>query len=189
MWLWDAPQGYHQICVEPASLEKLAFAGPDATKWTYNVMPFGPVNGPAMFIAFIHDVDSSWKELAKSYGILIDKDTNTNIIVDDIILSWAKSLQIALVYMECQLKICQSQNLSLGLKKSHIFPKQFEFIGIDVCPDSNQPAMSKQQLLHQWLSPVIVCNVTKFVGFMQSYSHFIPNFEIRIAPLCKLMRE
>ena len=59
MWLWDAPQGYHQIGVKPASQEKLAFAGPDATKWTYNVMPFGPVNGPATFIAFIHNMDSS----------------------------------------------------------------------------------------------------------------------------------
>jgi hypothetical protein len=188
MWLWDAPQGYHQIGVEPASQEKLAFARPNATKWTYNVMPFGPVNGPATFIAFINDIDSSWKELARSYGILIDKDTNTNIIVDDI-LSWAKSLQIALVYMECQLKICQSQNLSLSLKKLHIIPKQFEFVGIDICPDGNQPAKSKHQLIHHWPLPVIICNVAKFVGFMQFYSCFIPNFEVKIAPLCELMRE
>jgi hypothetical protein len=34
MWLWDTPQGYYQISVEPASQEKLAFARPDATKWT-----------------------------------------------------------------------------------------------------------------------------------------------------------
>jgi hypothetical protein len=100
MWLWDAPQGYHQIDIKPASQEKLAFAGLKTTKLTYNVMPFGPVNGPSMFIVFIHDVDSSWKKLAKSYGILIDKDTNTNIIIDNI-LSSAKSLHIALVYMEC----------------------------------------------------------------------------------------
>jgi hypothetical protein len=105
-------------------------------KWTYNVMPFGPVNGPATFITFIHDVDSSWKELARSCDILINKDTNTNSIVDNII-SWDKSLQIALVYMECQLKICQSQNLSLSLKKLHNFPTRFEFVGIDVCPDGN----------------------------------------------------
>jgi hypothetical protein len=59
MWLWDALQGYHQIGVEPPSQEKLAFAGPDTTKWTYNVMPFVPVNRQATFIAFIHDVDSS----------------------------------------------------------------------------------------------------------------------------------
>jgi hypothetical protein len=98
MWLWNTPQGYHQIGAKPASQEKLTFAGPNATKWTYNVMPFGPVNGPATFIAFICDVDSSWKELARSYGISINDDTNTNIIVDDI-LSWAKSLQIALIYL------------------------------------------------------------------------------------------
>jgi hypothetical protein len=36
MWMWDAPQGYHQFGVEEASQAKLAFAGPDATKLTYN---------------------------------------------------------------------------------------------------------------------------------------------------------
>jgi hypothetical protein len=99
-------------------------------------MPFCPVNGPATFIAFIHEVDGSWKEIARFYGISINKDTNTNIIVDDI-LSYAKSLQIALIYIECQLKICQSWNLSLSLKKSDIFLMRFEFVGIDVCPDGN----------------------------------------------------
>ncbi len=96
-WLWDAPLGYHQIRVAPCSQDKLAFAGPDATKWTYNVMPFGPVNGPPTFIAFIH-VDSTWKDLACQNDVTIDKDTNTNIIVDDI-LSYAKTLSIAVLYM------------------------------------------------------------------------------------------
>jgi len=58
MWLFDAPQGYHQIRVAAESQTKLSFAGPDATKYCYNVMPFGPVNGPAIFITFIHDIDS-----------------------------------------------------------------------------------------------------------------------------------
>ena len=63
-WLFDAPQGYHQIQVDPESHVKLAFADTDATKSTYNVMPFGPVNGPSMFIMFIHDMDITWKALA-----------------------------------------------------------------------------------------------------------------------------
>ncbi len=33
------------------------------------------------------------------------------------------------------------------------------------------------------------CNVAKFVGFMKFYSCFIPNFKVRIAPLCELMRD
>jgi hypothetical protein len=64
-WLWDAPMGYHQLAVALASQEKLAFQGPDAIKWTYTIMPFGPTNGPARFINFIHDVDSQWKALAQ----------------------------------------------------------------------------------------------------------------------------
>ena len=44
-WLMDAPHGYHQVRVTKETMEKLAFAGPDATKWTFVVMPFGPVNG------------------------------------------------------------------------------------------------------------------------------------------------
>ena len=151
-------------------------------------MPFGPVNGPATFIAFIHDMDSTWKALATELGLTINEDTNTNIIVDDI-LSWAFSEAAALLYMECQLRVCQSQNLSLSLKKSHIFPERFEFVGIDVCANGNRPAMSKHQLLDHWPTPIIIRDIAKFVGFMQFYSRFIPMFEVRITPLRELLRE
>ena len=54
-------------------------------------MPFGPVNGPATFIAFIHAIENTGTDLACSHGVFINEDKNTNIIVDDI-LSWAKPL-------------------------------------------------------------------------------------------------
>jgi hypothetical protein len=136
LWMYDAPMGYHQLSVSPETQEKLAFQGPDAIKWTYTVMPFGPTNGPATFIQMIHDLDSAWKDLAAKCGLTIDDDTNTNIIVDDI-FNWAKTFWEALLYMECQLCICKAYRLTLSLKKSHFFPKRFEFIGIDVSADGN----------------------------------------------------
>ena len=51
-WLMDAISGYNQIRVAKSSREKLAFAGPYFTKYTYTVMPFGPVNGPVVFIFY-----------------------------------------------------------------------------------------------------------------------------------------
>ena len=111
-WMFDAPMGYHQLAVALASQEKLAFQGVDAIKWTYTVMPFGPTNGPATFINFIHNVDSIWKELAKSLGITIDDNTNTRIIVDDIV-SWADTFRRSLMYMRCQLIVCCAYRLSL----------------------------------------------------------------------------
>ncbi len=109
-------------------------------------MLFGPTNGPATFIQMIHDLDSAWKALAEERGLTIDDDTNTNIIVDDI-FNWAKTFREALLYLGCQLCICKAYRLILSLKKSHFFPKRFEFIGIDVYADGNQPAMSKHNLL------------------------------------------
>ena len=94
-------------------------------------MPFGPINSPPTLIASIQDVDSTLKSLACQYGITIDEVTNTNDIVDNI-LSYAKMLFIALLYMECQLQVAQSQNFSLSLRKLHIIPKCFELIGIKV---------------------------------------------------------
>ena len=95
IWLYDAPKGYHQITASKETREKLAFQGPDIIKWTYNVMPFGPTNGPATFVTMIHDVDSVWKEEATSQGIQVGRGVGTTIIINDI-LNWVKSFQLAL---------------------------------------------------------------------------------------------
>ncbi len=76
--------------------------------------------------------------------------------------------------------------LSLSLKKSRIFSKRFEFVGIDVCPDGNRPAMSKHHFLVHWPLPEFVQDVANIVGFAQFYGKFTPQFELRIAPLCDL---
>ncbi len=118
---------------------KLAFQGPDAIKWTYTVMPFGPTNGLAMFVNFIYDVDSQWKSLARTHAIDIGDDTNTRIIINDIV-SYGKDLSTSLLYMECQLQVCMAHRSSLSLKKSFIFPINFKFVGNNVFTKGNWPA-------------------------------------------------
>ena len=186
-WLVDAPMGYHQLQVAEDSKEKLAFQGPDAIKYTYSVMPFGPVNGPATFIAFMHDLSSVWKSLAEESGLTMDDDTNSTNIVDDV-FSWAQTLPHALTFIECQLRVCKAYRLSLKLGKSFFFPKRVEFVGIDVCPDGNRPAMSKFELIRSWPDPTTVRDIAKLVGFGQFYSSFIPNFELLIGPLREVMK-
>ncbi len=121
MWMFDVPMGYHQLAVAVESQEKITFQGMDAIKCTYTVMPYGPTNGSATFINFIYDVDSIWKGLAKKYGPTIDNNTNTHIIVEDSV-SWAGSFKCSLTYMQCQLIVCGTYNISLKLGKSHFFP-------------------------------------------------------------------
>ena len=92
-----------------------------------------------------------------------------------------------LTYIACQLRICKAYRLTLSLKKSHFFPKRLEFVGIDVSPDGNRPAMSKHELIKHWPVPELVRDIASFVGFLQFYSKFIPNFEIRVEPLRRIM--
>ncbi len=94
-------------------------------------------------------MNGTWQDLARSLNLIINNDLNMTIIVANIV-SWAKNLIMALVYMEYQLRVCQSQNLSLSLKKLHIFVKRFEFVGVNVCIDGNRPAQSKHQLIKTW---------------------------------------
>ena len=184
---FDLPKGYHQLTVAALSQEKLAFQGVDDIKWTYTVMPFGPTNGPATFVNFIHDIDSVWKVLTISLGVPIGDTTNTRIIINNIVSHLSKE-ELALTYIRCQLHVCQAYHLSLNLLKNHFFPKQFIFVGIDVNPNGNHPAKSKHGLLKSWPAPKFVRDVAKFIGFAQFYSQFIHHFELHISPLCKICR-
>jgi hypothetical protein len=187
MWLYDVMIGYHQLSVSKELREKLAFQGPDAIKWTYNVMPFGPTNSPATFIMMIHNTDSIWKNIATLLGLTVGINIDTRIIINNRV-NWAQTFDQPLQYIECQLHVAKAYCLILSLRKSYFFPKQFEFVGINVFLDGNRPAMSKHELLKNWPTPTIIWDIASFVGFLQFYSKFIPCFEIRTKPLHEIMK-
>jgi hypothetical protein len=76
----------------------------------------------------------------------------------------------------------------MRLKKLHVFLNQFEFVGIDICPEGNRLAMSKHQSLQHWPTPFIICDMAKFVEFVQFYVRFISNFEVRTSPLRDILK-
>ena len=57
--LMDAKSVYNQILAAKYSQPNLDFDGPNCSKYTYTVMLFVPVNGPVIFIIFIHNIDST----------------------------------------------------------------------------------------------------------------------------------
>ena len=63
-------------------------------------MPFGPINGAVIFIVFIHDMDSTWKGVDATRGIVIDANTGTRLIVDDI-NTWDCSFEEFIEYRKC----------------------------------------------------------------------------------------
>ena len=49
----DTRQGYHQVLVRKINREKFAFFSPNDLKYCFNVMPLGPKNAPAFYIAMM----------------------------------------------------------------------------------------------------------------------------------------
>ncbi len=69
------------------------------------------------------------------------------------------------------------------LRQKPLLPTPLRVCWDDVCPEGNRPAKSKHQLLETWPAPALVRDVAKFLGFVQFYLRFIPNFEIRVEAL------
>jgi hypothetical protein len=90
--------------------------------------------------------------------------------------------------VECQLQICKAYCLTPSSKKSCFFLKHFKFVGIDVLPDGDCPAMSEHQLLDHWPTPEFVCNAASFTGFVQFYSIHIPYLEVHTKPLREIIQ-
>ena len=64
--LLDAFSGYHQVLLSLASRAKTAFAAPLGRKYHWLVMPFGLVNGPAVFTIIMNDLREVWMALYSS---------------------------------------------------------------------------------------------------------------------------
>jgi hypothetical protein len=64
-----------------------------------------------------------------------------------------------------------------------------EFVSHDLTKEGNHPAGSKSTLLESWRKPSTIRDISRFLGFANFYSRYIPVFEQRIRELRRLIRE
>jgi hypothetical protein len=127
-------------------------------------------------------------EAAVTFHLHVDEDNNTTIIIDDT-FGFVTSYDNGLNYLEAILTIARRHSLSWKLKKCFFFPSQVEFVGHDLTKAGNLPAESKSPLLASWSIPVIVRDISSFIGFGNFYSRYIPYFEQRVQHMRKIIRE
>jgi len=191
----DAKSGFHQICVRHCDREKLCFAGPNSTCYTFNVMPFGPVNAPACYTVLMFLMRQEWQGLFREKFPELDisavtvelVQTGDRQIVDDILL-FSNSPTVLLLYFECVCHIFTKWRLSFNPKKCDFFLDRIEWIGYDLRPTGNSPASSKYDSVRHWPTPSTGQSLHSFVGLLNFYSKFIPHFELRVGPLRALVR-
>ena len=183
----DAGSGFHQITVADDTIDKLAFYGPDHIKYTWNVMPFGPLNAPPVYITFMLQLRSIWTRRAREHPSLRSAFYGSNQIVDDTLI-WSNSISAIFTFLEIVLQVCTEFRVSLKLKKCTFFDPRLEFVGIDLSANGHLPAASKYSLINSWPLPECQRSLTSFIGLCGFYNRFIPWFEVRIKPLRVLIK-
>jgi hypothetical protein len=183
----DTRQGYHQIRVRILDQEKLAFFGPDGKKYTFKVMPFGPMNAPAVYTAMMRKLQDEWDALFDSlYPDAAHK--GCRVIIDDIPL-FSSDIPNPLNYLDCVCQVFTKYQVSLKLPKCDFLKSRFEYVGHDITADGNCPAESKFDLVADWTLPSNGQGLRSFVSLCNYYHRFCPWFEVSVKPFRSLISE
>ena len=184
----DGKAGYHQISVKTDDQEKLAFIGPDMEKYCYAVMPFGPKNAPAVYTAMMRILKSEYDALfMERHPGFVSIVGNKN-IMDDTLL-WCTRPMVCLHYFRCVCEIFKKYRLSFNPKKCDFFKQRFEWLGHDMRPLGNSPAVSKFDLINDWPRPTFAQSLSSFIGLVTFYNKYIPLYDQLSRPLRELSKE
>lgn len=162
---------------------KNTFFAPHGRKNMYFLMPFGRRNAPAIFGAMVYDLKALWAELWMKEGSMFHHYYWCH-------LWFATTEDNTFILLTYIAKIARKYHLILKLKKCQWFPKDIEFVRVDVSVNGNLPTMSKFKYLQTWSDPNSPRVIISFLGFTTIfYSRWIPFFEIKASSLRNLTRQ
>jgi len=78
--------------------------------------------------------------------------------------------------------------VTFQLKKCELLKDRIEYVGHNITPDGNCPALSKFDLINDWPLPKTSQALVSFIGLLTFYCVYCPWFEIRVKPLRALER-
>lgn len=167
----DLTKGYWQIPLTMEAKEKSAFVCPFG-HYQFTVMPFGMTNSAASFVRLM-------KEILKG------KDDFADSFIDDIIVyseTWDTHVrQLRQVFVSLQ-----EAKVTAKPSKCYLGFQEMEFLAHVVGFGEVKPTNEKVQAVDDIAVPTTKRKVRAFIGFMNFYRRFIPNFAEIAAPLTDL---
>ncbi|KAK9747466.1 Reverse transcriptase (RNA-dependent DNA polymerase) [Popillia japonica] len=170
----DMFSGYYQVPVADEHKHKTAFVTPDGT-YEFTKMPFGLVNGPAIFQRLINSVLGSLRfTVAMAY-------------MDDVLIP-SSSVEEGLANLEQILVVFRRANLKLNLKKCYFLYENIDYLGFQISAKGIRPGERKAKCVLQFPVPINVRGVRQFLGLTGFFRRFIKDYAKISKPLTKPRR-
>lgn len=171
----DLAQGFHQIEVEPESIEKTAFSVNNG-HYEYVRMPFGLKNAPATFQRVM---DNIFKEYLYKFCF---------VYMDDIVI-FSKSLQEHITHIEQIFSKLREFNLKVQLDKSEFLRKEVAYLGHVITPEGIKPNPDKIETIKKYPLPKTQKEIKAFLGLIGYYRRFIKDFARITQPFTKCLKK
>ncbi|QRW20379.1 Retrotransposable element Tf2 protein [Rhizoctonia solani] len=172
---FDLKAGYNLVQIKEGDEWKTAFK----TKYglfEYLVMPFGLTNAPAVFQDMMNEI---FQDLLDVYVI----------IYLDNILVFSLNERDHEAHVQEVLKRLQDNDLFCNIEKCHFHIKKIDYLGFIILESGIEVNQSKVTDAMNWLTPKNVKNIQEFLGFVNFYRQFIPNFGNMAQPLYNLLKK
>ncbi len=170
----DVQSAFWNVRVAERDVYKTAFAVPGIGHFEWLRMPFGLINASSTFQRLIDKVLENIK-FAKAY-------------IDDVIV-FSRSWEEHLEHLNVVLDRLLASGLKLKLKKCIFAASKIAVLGSIVSEAGVHPDPEKLVAIKDLPAPHDVSGIRRFMGMVNYYSQFIPDFARMSAPLHKLTRK
>ena len=169
----DMRNGYHQIAMEPADIEKTGFVTPFG-HFEFLRMPFGLATAPRTFQRTISNI------FKKTVGVLVFLD-------DLLIFTNNETEHIAI--LERVFALIKDNHILLNLNKCDFFKEEVKYLGSIICQGKIRPDLTEIKNQFTKEPPRTLRQVRKTLGFINWFRQFVPKLSEFTAFLSEKLKQ
>ncbi|UYV61221.1 K02A2.6-like, partial [Cordylochernes scorpioides] len=171
----DISNAYYQIPIAEESQPLLSFVTQQG-QYNFKRLPFGFKSAPQIFerviTQLIHKHHLSF--IAHYY--------------DDFVI-FSDSSEQHLTHLRLFFKFCLEENLQLNLKKCNFYQNEIDFLGYHITAGTYTPNIKNTEIINAIRTPINVKTLQSFLGAVNVYHKFIPEYARLRHPLNQLVRK
>ncbi|UYV65513.1 hypothetical protein LAZ67_3004557, partial [Cordylochernes scorpioides] len=171
----DISSAFWQVEIEPSSRNLLAFVTLEG-QYQFSRLPFGLKNSPQIY-------ERALSQVIQKYEL----DFIAHYFDDFVIFS--NTIEEHAQHIQKFFLVCQEENIKLNYNKCEFFKTQIEFLGYTIKSGTYTPQIKNLDVINAIKVPTNLKTLQSFLGAINVYNKFIPNYAQLRTPLNKLLKK